>query len=267
MVAVLTSTPWPTLLQQLTEAAATWGVWKDPRSAFEGEGDIDSVAERADWPAVVGAFGEWSRRHGFGPVVLCTHYPDLLIVVACDGERPTRLLQMDVYACHVFRGTTLVTARQLGPLMHLDPRGFRRLRPGAEALLVLLRAARRGGGRPAERVTGPQLERIGADRDGARRLAQAIGLPLGFVRSLGEDRWGRRELAAFELRAALGLLAPRELARCVLRDYRRIRGCTLVDALARGRRVDGDRAEWLTEIRRTHDVHDTYGTTTSRPEP
>ena len=261
MAAELTPPPWLPLLRQLTAAAVTWGVWKDTVSAFEGEGDIDSVAEHMDWPAVVSEFRGWSQEYGLGPVVLCTHYPDVLIMAACDGEGPMRLVQMDVYAKHVFRGTTLISARQLGPLMHLDPRGFRRLRPGAEALLVLLRAARRGGGQPAEHVTDARLEQIQADPDGAERLAKAIGLSPRFVRSLEEGTWTRRELAAFELRAALGLCAPRELARCVLRDYRRIRGCALVDALARGRRVEGDRTDWLSVIRRTHVVHDAEGPT------
>lgn len=244
-------------------------MWKDPSSALDGPGDIDSMAERADWPTVVREFRAWSGQHGFGPVVLCTHRPGILIVVACEGAAPVRLLQMDVYSRHVFRGATLVTARQLGPLMQIDSRGFRRLVPGAEALLVLLRAARRGGNPPHEQTLNRYLDLLRRDREGAERLAAVVGLPLHVVRALAVGRWERRQLAAFELRAALKLMIdPRELGTCLLRDYRRMRRCELVNSLERGRRVSGNRAAWLTEIRRTHIVIEAQAEPTpSSPEP
>ena len=251
-------TPWLPLLQRLTETAPTWGVWKRPDSALQGDGDIDSVASAADWPSILREYRDWASLHNFEPVVLCTHIPFAPVLAACAGEAPTRLLQMDVSSRHVFRGANLIDARALGPFMELDPRGFRRLRPGAEGLLVFLHEGIRRGGRPAgagERNGFTHLLR--RDPEGAERLASAIGLPVRVVDALQSGDWERWSLLTFELRAVSRLLSdPRELRRCIALDYRRLRRCSLMDALRDGRRVPGDRAEWLRDIRRSHTVYE-----------
>jgi hypothetical protein len=256
----VSDSPWLPLLRRLTDATRTWAVWKSPESALDGEGDIDSVASEPEWPTVIREFEVWARAQGVGPVIRCTHFPGLLILVACAGERPTRLLQLDVYSRRVFRGATLVTAGDVVRFAQLDTRGFRRLRPGAEALLLLLTRVSRGGGAPPARVD--LLELLRSDRAGAFGLAKLIRFPTAGLRALEAGDWDRWAVLAFELRTVSRLLVrPAELRACLALDYRRLRGCSLVESLQQGRRVDGDRREWLSRIALSHPVEDPAGYT------
>jgi hypothetical protein len=207
---------------------------------------------------VVRAFRSWAREEGIGPVIQCRHFAGLLILVACAGEGPTRLLQLDVYSRHLFRGAPVVSADELVPLTGLDEHGYRRLRPGAEALLLLLRRLPRGGRPPSPAALAPILELLATDPAGGAELAALLGFPSRTLRTLQAGGWDRRSSLGFELRAASRLLIhPAELRACIALDYRRLRGCTLVETLEQGRRVEGDRSEWLSMIARTHQVEET----------
>jgi hypothetical protein len=250
--------PWLPLLRALTSQTRTWAVWKSPASALAGEGDVDSVAAEQDWPVVVREFRNWAREAGIGPVIHCTHFSGLLILVACAGERPTRLLQLDVYSRHLFRGAPVVSADELVPLTGLEEQGYRRLRPGAEALLLLLRRLPRGGRVLSPAARAPILELLRTDPAGAAELAALLGFPPRALRTFEAGGWDRRSSLAFEVRAASRLLLhPAELRACIALDYRRLRGCSLVESLEQGRRVDGDRSEWLSVIARTHRIDET----------
>ena len=254
----MTVAPWLPLLRALTSQTRTWAVWKSPASALAGEGDVDSVASEQDWPLVVREFRSWAREEGLGPVIQCRHFSGLLILVACAGERPTRLLQLDVYSRHLFRGAPVVTADELVPLTLLEEQGYRALRPGAEALLLLLRRLPRGSRPLPPASRAPILELLEADPAGAAELAALIGFPSRALRTLQAGGWDRRSSLAFELRVASRLLLhPTELRACIALDYQRLRGCSLVESLEQGRRVEGDRSEWLSMIARTHQVEET----------
>lgn len=254
----MTVAPWLPLLRRLTSQTRTWAVWKSPASALAGEGDVDSVAAEEEWPAVVREFRNWAREEGIGPVIQCRHFSGLLILVACAGERPTRLLQLDVYSRHLFRGTPVVTADELVPLAELEEQGYRRLRPGAEALLLLVRRLPRGGRALVPAARAPILELLRADPAGAAELAAMLGFPPRALWTFEAGGWDRRSSFAFEVRAASRLLLhPTELRACIALDYRRLRGCSLVKSLEQGRRVEGDRSEWLSMIAGTHRVEET----------
>jgi hypothetical protein len=245
--------PWLPLLQRLTEAAPSWGVWKHAESALDGEGDIDSTAARAEWGTIAREFCGWASSNGFAPVVVCTHVPGLLVLTACAGDSPTRLLQVDVYSQHLFRGATVARAEQLRRVMELDPRGFRRLRPGAEGILSLLHAGLGYGGRPPRGSTAAMVDLARRDPDGACRLASVVGLPPSAVQAFERGNWDRPTVLAFELRALLRLFTdPKAIARCVVLDYRRVRPCSLLRALAQDRRVADGRVQWLREVGRSH---------------
>jgi hypothetical protein len=219
---------------------------------------VDSVASEEDWPVVVREFRNWAREEGIGPVIQCRHFSGLLILVACAGERPTRLLQLDVYSRHLFRGAPVVTADELVPLTGLEEQGYRRLRPGAEALLLLLRRLPRGGRALSLAARAPILELLATDPAGAAELAALFGFPPSALRTLQAGGWDRRSSLAFELRVASRLLLrPTQLRACIALDYRRLRGCSLVESLEQGRRVEGDRSEWLSLIARTHRIEET----------
>ena len=149
---------------------------------------MDSVASEQDWPIVVREFRNWAREEAIGPVIQCRHFSGLLILVACAGEKPTRLLQLDVYSRHLFRGAPVVSADELVPLTALDEHGYRRLRPGAEALLLLLRRLPRGGRTPSAAARAPILE-LPRDRPRRRRRARS---PTRLSATCTTDAPGRR---------------------------------------------------------------------------
>lgn len=251
---------WLPLLRRLTDAAPSWGVWKSPDSALEGDGDIDALGSEGDWDIVLDVYRSWAGERALGPVIACTHLPDLLVLAASEG---TRLLQMDVYSRQAFRGPRFTSADALQPLMQLDERGFRRLRSGAEGLLLLLTAGVRRGGRPADTDTMTRIAQLlRADQKGVEETANAIGRrgsrALAAAQALAAGGWNRRALVLLEVSSAVRLLVnPQELTTCIVRDARRLRPCPLIKALEAGRRVPGDPARWFEEVSRSHRV---YGT-------
>jgi hypothetical protein len=257
---------WLPLLRRLTHSVPSWAIWKNPESALSGEGDVDAVAAAREWGSVVGAYRAWAQEHGLGPVVACTHIPDLLVLVALQAGDAPGLLQMDVYSRRVFRGATIATADDLRLLVQLDERGFRRLRPGAEATWLLLANGVRLGGRPPiAPATAAIGELLREDPDGAEAAAAIIGKRghhvLAAANAIAAGGWDRRSLLLFELDSVGRLIRrPTELATCVRRDFRRFRPCALLRALEDGRRVPGDRDVWLAELRRSHTIYDTGDT-------
>jgi hypothetical protein len=258
----VTDTPWLPLLRRLTGETRTWSVWKNPASAFAGDGDVDAMAAEAEWPVVAREFRDWAREVGASPVIRCTHFPGLLVLVACSGQDPVRLLQLDVYSRHLFRGVAVAAPQELVPLTR-EESGYRRLRPGAEALLLLLRGMRRGGREVPPATRKGILELMRSDPVGAAGLAALLGFPAAALAAFKSGGWDRRSCLAFELRVASSLLRrPADLRMSLALDYRRLRGCSLVESLERGRRVDGDRSTWLSAIARTHLVEETNAPTT-----
>jgi hypothetical protein len=249
-----TPLPWLPLLRRLTAEVPSWAVWKGAPELHSGTGDVDSVCAAEELPLAIAAFRRWADAEGHGPVILCGHFPGLKIAVACAGERPMYLRQLDLYERHVFRGATLVEAAQLRPLL-VENRNYRRLRGGAEGLLRLVLGARRGGGAPSAQAREEAVALIRSDREGAASLAGLLGLAVGAVDAAARGGWDQRALLALERRSIRRLLTdPRELSAAVARDYRRVRGCLLVKSLEQGRIVLGDPRAWLEEMAATHEL-------------
>ena len=202
----MTVTPWLPLLRGSDEPDADLGRLEKPclRSCRRGRCGFSGLRARlAGRRARVPQLGS---RGGHRPGHSLRTFSGLLILVACSGERPTRLLQLDVYSRHLFRGAPVVSADELVPLAGLDEHGYRRLRPGAEALLLLLRRLPRGGRTPSPVARTPILELLATDPAGAAELAALLGFPPRAVRTLQAGGWDRRSSLAFELRAASRLL-------------------------------------------------------------
>jgi hypothetical protein len=253
---------WLSLLQRLTAAAASWGVWKSPRSALEGQGDVDSTAPAGEWETIVAEFRSWARDEQLGAVVVCPHIPGLLVLAACIGEGPPRLLQLDVYAERVFRGAPLVGAASLRKLMQTEPQGFRRLRPGAEGLLRLCGEGIRRGGKPADSGTAQAIARLlQKDPEGVQQACAVLGArgphALAVAHALARGGWDRRAALRLESMSLLGLLQePRQLVVNVRRDLRRLRPCGVLRALEAGRTIPGDPGLWLARESLSHTVYD-----------
>ena len=76
----------------------------------------------------------WAASQGLGPVVVCRHVPGSLVLVALDPSGGP-FAQLDMRGSARLRGAPAFVAEALEPHMVMDPRGFRRLRPGVEGLL------------------------------------------------------------------------------------------------------------------------------------
>ncbi|MDE3101420.1 MAG: hypothetical protein KGJ98_04210 [Chloroflexota bacterium] len=255
--------PWLPLLQDLTRTLPDWAVWKNVDRALAGMGDVDSVAPPTEWPTIARAFARWAREHDLGPVVACTHIPVGIELIAVPAPR-TAFIELGAKARRIYRGSTVYTASAFLPLMEMDPRGFRRLRPGAEGLFKLLLGGVHRDGTPDPRALtekrAPAL--IAEDPEGARRASALLGVagPAAFAAATAAARgeWDRPAMLVVQAWAlARAPLDPMTLARKI--DYQiRVRSrCPILRVLFREhRQVPADRDAWLAEVRRTHDAID-----------
>ncbi len=254
---------WTPLLQTLTREFPGWTIWKNADAALAGSGDIDSAAPSRDWDAIVLAFRRWARECGLGPVIECRHPPRTMFVVALDDSRST-FLELDVLGRKYFRGGTLFRAEELVPLSQVDDRGFRVIRPAAQALVLLLCNGLRWGGRPdlvgiRKRHVAALLE---ADFAGLRHSARCLHLPersvVAAVESLLKGEWDRGSMVRIEGWALLrSFREPQVVAsRVRFRAFSK-KGCPLLRAIFYGDRViPGDPEAWLREVRKNHRVYE-----------
>jgi hypothetical protein len=234
-------------------------VWKNVDSALTAVGDVDSLADKADWPAIEDEFRGWAAAHGLTHVVVCPHVPQGPHFLAF-GPGTRHFLQLDVKERATFRGSTLVDVPRLLAASEMDPRGFRRVRPGAEGVIKLVSNGLLPGGRPSE--DGLRRKRVAellrADSEGVAQAAAWFGPAAGPVRALAaavaDGGWDRRAALLVEAWALLrGALEPRTMAsRTVFKYHGRAR-CPVIRTIRRDhRRIPDDRDAWLAEVRRTH---------------
>jgi hypothetical protein len=245
------------LLTALTDACPGWIVWKNLDRAASGEGDVDAVAPRSEWEAATEVFAGWATGAGLGPAYACRHFPGALQLVACQ---PTtgRLVEVDLGARLVLRGTAYLSPDELGPLAGVGPGGVRLLRPGAEGLfLVLATLAARGGAR--SRASGERVRSLlAADEPGVQLAASLFGSSAAAARrcaaAVRRGGWDRRAALRWELGASVGALREPGLAAARVRfGLARRPHCPLLAALADGRRMPARADEWLELVDRTHD--------------
>lgn len=250
---------WLPLLRELTGADPHWGVWKNADAAMRGDGDIDSAARVADFGVVRDVFAAWAQQQELGPVVVCRHIPRVMFLAALDPDRPT-FYELDVLGRKYFRGAPFFVAEQLVPMMELDVRGFRRVRPGVEGVILLVQnGAHRGG---AEDAAG--LDRRGVrtllarDPEGVRQAATLFGSAAPALVDLADavvdGGWDRRAMQRLELHAmAKAVAAPAVPAgRLRLRLWTK-RHCPLLRSVFfADRALPDDRQGWLDEVARTH---------------
>lgn len=251
--------PWLPLLQRLTELSPLWGVWKNADDALLGQGDVDSVAPRNAWPRIIDEYRRWAADFGVGPVVVCPHVPGSLLLVACQPGSPS-LFELHVLARSSLRGAPLFSAEDLKPLMCLDPRGFRRLRPGAEGLLLLFYNGTRSGGRAAPEVL--RARRIDTllrrDPEGTVLASTLFGTAdrhaIKAAQAAEDQDWNRWSVLLVEtLITARVLRHPLAVLRAQLRARRGL--CPVIQALKSGRRAPTDQQAWLQRVAKTHEVH------------
>jgi hypothetical protein len=251
---------WLPLLRQLTDACPGWLVWKNADEALAGKGDIDSAATPAEVPQVSAVFASWAGSIGAEGVFVCRHIPGKhLLFAALDTPEP-RLLELDVMMVQPFRAAPLVTADVLPPLSIIDPRGFRRLRPGAEALLLAVLNGIGTGGRPnSQAIQAKSLpSRLAGDPEGVEGLcARLPGRRARLVRRVAHavalGGWDRRAAVGLEMLSIVA--ATMRPAWSWNRIKGRVKGgrvCTLTAAAMDGRTIRGDFQLFLERAQREH---------------
>jgi hypothetical protein len=249
--------PWLPLLRRLSYVSPDWAVWKNVDQAITISGDIDSVSPPEDTGALLREFSSWASSNHMGPVFVCRHLPGSVLGVALRDRR--ELVELQLCERAMFRGSTLFTAKDLAPLMMMDGRGFRRLRPGAEGFLLLFHNAMGRGGRP--RLDGRKAARLlrlmREDPEGMEAATEVFGSVREDARRVAlaalDRAWDRRSALRVELWAiARGLRNIRSFAARGVYSLSGGRYCALLPVLRRGRRLDGDIDAWLRRAVRTH---------------
>lgn len=249
---------WLPLLRQLAVLSPSSLVWKNASSALQGHGDLDVVAPPADWDRIEIEFRRWARAEELHPVAVCRHVPGSMFLLAADPER-SALFELDVKARGTFRGATIFRSGDLQSLSEMDPRGFRRLRPGAEGLLkFVLNCTADDGSLDQARL---QRERIGEllreDAGGARQAARLFGAARAQVLDLVDrslrGEWHRGSMLVLQARLRLRLvLDPTTVAQRLSLRLRPKQACCGVKSLIKsGRLVPGDRTG-LEQVVRAH---------------
>jgi hypothetical protein len=230
---------WLVLLRRLTDRFPQWVVWKNADVALGGRGDIDVVAPAQDWDGIQEQFVKWASEQGLGPALMCRHVPGSMFLFAAD-PRWDAPFELDVKARGLHRGATVFRPADLVPLSVLDPRGFRRLRPGAEGMFKLILNGVKRAGRPrVERVASERVrELLASDPDGLREAALLFGVARAAAQRLAEEvargRWRRGSSLLVEARArARAVVHPSHLMRRAEARLVRRRGCPGIKALAK----------------------------------
>jgi hypothetical protein len=249
------SSLWVPLLRRLTDDFPSWGLWKNAEDALAGHGDFDSTAPHGDWDAITSAFETWAAEHGYGPVAACRHVPGVLFLVATDRANST-FLELDVNARKYFRGWTLFRPDNLAALMEIDERGFRRVRAGAEGVILLTQNGTRWGGR--RDAAGLERKRVAEllrkDPEGVRAAARLFGPAAGALvagaSSVVDGGWNRRAMLAVETWALLRAMLEPHIVVTRLWAKRVKKRCPVLRAIfIDGRRV-ADVEGWLARVRR-----------------
>lgn len=250
---------WLPLLRRLTERFPSWAVWKNVDSALHAHGDVDSLADPACWPDVEAEFRAWAPSHGLDRVVVCRHIPQGPHLVAF-GPGTRYLVQLDVKDRATFRGSTLVDWSRLLPLARMDPRGFRRIRPGAEGIVKLLsNGVLPGGRRDAAALRKKRVAQLlNEDPEGVAAIARLFGPAAGALRrgaaAAARGGWDRRAMLEVEAWCLLrGIAEPGTLWSRARFKYHGRAHCPLIKTIRRDdRRIPDDVEAWMAEIRRTH---------------
>lgn len=251
---------WLPLLRELTDRYPGWAVWKNPESAFDGPGDIDSMAPPQQWSEIEATFKDWAREQGLRPIIVCRHVPQGPHFVALDPGWP-HLLILDVKELSTWRGSTLISYHHLAEVSVVEERGFRRIRAGAEGLVKLMLNGILKGGRP--NVEGLRVKGVAdllrADPEGVAIAAGWFG-PLSDAVLKGVDAylrggWDRRSMATVEAYAGLrSFLEPRTAAsRLIFKQS--LKNCEILKSVrGNDRRIPADAESWYRSISMNHEI-------------
>jgi hypothetical protein len=244
---------WLPLLHSLNDVPS-WIVFKNAESAFDGYGNIDSLAAHRHHSEITQRFVTWARDLGLGPIVSCSHRFGGPKLVVADGATSS-LLMLDVLRERPFRGSPLLTVQMAHQLAVESDWGFRRVRPGSEGMTKLLLNAMRRNGQPNQNALIqkciPQL--IKNDFQGVSEMAglfPVIQTPLmRLARAASLLAWDRTSANAIQTWFGMRSLGyPDIAAGRIWHQNGTPAACPL--RRLKGRRIPAaiDSGEWLTRV-------------------
>jgi len=252
---------WSSLLVRLTNEFPGWATWKNVDSAMAGKGDVDSLAPPSDWPEIRKTFEKWAAERRYAPIVVCRHVPQGPHFVTFEPGSPY-IVQLDVKERATFRGSTLVDAWSLQRLAEMDPRGYRRVRPGADGVIRLCSNAIGPGGRL--NASALMLKRIPellrSDPEGVEAMAELFGPArlalLAGVRAVLAGSWNRRAMLQVEAWAlARSVAEPTVMVSRLWFGRVTLKRCPVLRIIREhDRRVPDDLEAWLDEVRVSHEI-------------
>lgn len=249
---------WLSLLRALALVVPEGCVWKNADRALEGDGDIDYCAPLESWREVRRCFEKWASEQGLGPVIECRHFPEVMFLVAVDPGTGL-LYELDVKEKVRLRGGIVFRHQDIGELLECDPRGFLRLRPGAEGLvkLVIHGTAKGGGSRPPALVTERIEQLLRRDLEGATKASDLFGVAakalLKGADAVLDGRWDRVSMTLVDARTSCRALASPKGVMGRLRKRWIRKSCPVIEAIVmHGRRVPGRLETWLGSVATTH---------------
>jgi hypothetical protein len=255
-------TNWLPLLRTMTTTSDRWCVWKNVDRALAGHGDVDSAAPYAEWRDVSNAYEGWARSLGVTIFVTCQHTPGMKSFSAVLPGIST-LFQFDVFSETFWRGSPLFAAEQLVPLTTLDHRGFRRLVPGAEGVLLFIFNGVGRTGRPIQTALRQKhVFDLLRDWEGVVSTTRILRTPDELLDALDAFRtgaWDARSLRKIQMRAVSRSLRDGRAARRVAFQWKaRMRPCPIARALRDGRSVPADLDAWRRTIQEANDPRDKF---------
>lgn len=252
---------WIPLLRHLTDRFPSWTVWKNPESAFDGPGDIDSLAPPEQWGGIERAFKDWATEQGFRPIIVCRHVPQGPHFITVHPTWPHMLI-LDVKELSTWRGSTLIDFRRAREVAEVGDDGFRRIRPGVEGVIKLLLNGVLPGGRKHE--TSLEVKGVEAllsrDPQGVELATEWLG-PLSGTLRRGIDAymnggWDRRAMLAIEMSFAMrALTEPKTASSRLWFKHHLIKQCDVLQSVRkRDRAIPDDAEQWFREISVNHEV-------------
>jgi hypothetical protein len=260
-----------TFLREISEQNERMVVWKHLDRSLRGFGDIDVAAPADDLDRVT-ACSLASARSALNAshAVICDHVPSVRLHFYVQPERSPDLFEFDVITQPSRMTSRWAAPSDLVGLSVVDPTGIRRLRPGAESLILLVWQGMSWAG--TDQLTGHDRESVidglAMDPDGALKACRALAPPLaakqlrGFVERLILGEWERSwALAALCGFAVTGAASPKfAINRALHRNkYRTGHECLMFGIMRRhGRKMpDGPLSTFLEAAREeSHEVID-----------
>jgi hypothetical protein len=252
---------WLDLLRRLTSTCSGCAADGNFDEGFVGQGDIDLVAPVNAWPDLEREFRGWAARHQIEPVIVCRHRTGVLMLLAM-GTKHTTFFELEARGLRYFRGALLFEAQDLTSMMEMDPRGFRRLRRGAAAMIRLIPSGTRWDGKL--KWKGSRIDTIAQwlreDQNGVAESAKlyraADGSALAAAQGVMEGRWNRKAMLTVGAWAlAKSLLRPDILVRRAFSRLFAEKECIVLRTLRENsRQVPHGAREWLETVRADHEV-------------